>query len=234
MPSVASYRSQQLRRAEAAGGIAFVLVVCFVVLGVATTRGATLAADRTIILAVHGWTTAFLTVAMQGITELGAWYVTIPVCALQAVAYYRHDARLSAVALVLAIGSAPVVVDGFKLAFARPRPDVFARLIVENGFSYPSGHAAMATVAYGFSALLLIPRVRTTICRVAVLSAAITLVLLVGLSRIYLGVHYPSDVVGGILLGLAWISAWFGLLQYVRGVGLPTNGWTRFLPPGSQ
>lgn len=210
------------------------LVVCFVALGVAATRGATLAADQTIILVVHGWSTAFLTVAMQGITELGAWYIAIPVCALQAVAYYRYDARLSAFALVLAIGSEPVVVEGFKLAFARPRPDVFAPLIIEDGFSYPSGHAAMATVAYGFSALLLIPRLRTTIGRVAVLSAAITLVLLVGLSRVYLGVHYPSDVVGGILLGLAWIFAWFGLLQYVRGAGLPTNRWTRFLPPGGQ
>ncbi len=202
-----------MRRAEVAGSVAIVLAICFVALGLEAAHGATLPVDQSAMLALHAWTTASLTLTMRALTELGSGYVVIPLGVVQAVLYWRQGARLNALALTIAIATAPVIVEGAKLAFARPRPEVFVPLTVEQGFSYPSGHATLATVAYGFSALLAVPRLRARPWRVAVAGAAPAIVVLVCLSRVYLGVHYPSDVVGGILLGSVWIATWYGLVQ---------------------
>jgi undecaprenyl-diphosphatase len=202
-----------MRRIAVAWSAAVVLAIVFVALGLEATRGATLSVDQTAMLAIHGWTSVSLTTVMRAWTELGSGYVVIPLGVVQAAVYWRRGARLSALALVIAIVTAPVVVEGAKLAFARPRPEVFVPLTVEQGFSYPSGHATMATVAYGFSACLAVPRLHARRWRALVALATPTVVVLVCLSRVYLGVHYPSDVAGGILLGSAWIATWYGILQ---------------------
>jgi membrane-associated phospholipid phosphatase len=93
-----------------------------------------------------------------------------------------------------------------KHAIQRPRPGLEQVVAAVTDFSFPSGHAANATLLYGFVALWLMPRLRPGWARVAV---ALTVVLAVGLvscSRVVLGAHRFSDVAAGILLGVAWLA----------------------------
>lgn len=90
-----------------------------------------------------------------------------------------------------------------KLVFRRPRPDVL-RLVEQSGYSFPSGHAMNSMIFYGLAAYLLVRRGRHW-SRYLVAGFVAVLVLLIGLSRIYLGVHYASDVLAGFLIGAGWL-----------------------------
>lgn len=187
------------------GAAAFLLLALFVILGFEASAGRTLPVDHAIMYTVHAWTTPTLTIVMIGATTLGTFYVIGPVCVIEVAIFYRLEERLTAGVLIVAIASDPVVIEGAKLVFARPRPELWPHLLPAFGYSYPSGHTALATVTYGLSAALIAPRLATILRRVAIVVVAVTLIVVVGLSRIYLGVHYPSDVLGGLLFGSAWI-----------------------------
>ena len=88
-----------------------------------------------------------------------------------------------------------------KNALHRPRPDGVLRELSVSGFSYPSGHVLAATVIYGLLAYLLVRSIRSYLLRLFIIVLAVTMVLLVGISRVYFAVHYPTDVVGGVFLG---------------------------------
>jgi undecaprenyl-diphosphatase len=106
--------------------------------------------------------------------------------------------------LVVAFFGAEVVNGVLKLAFHRPRPEL-AFLHLET-YSFPSGHSTAVTAAFGALAFLLWPAMRSPRRRVALVAAAVCLIALVGFSRLYLGVHYLSDVLGGFALGATWLS----------------------------
>jgi undecaprenyl-diphosphatase len=94
-----------------------------------------------------------------------------------------------------------------KLVYRRERPPLPHRLVVESSFSYPSGHSLFAAVFFTMLAALLariIPPTRPG-ARAGAVAACLALAVLVGVSRIWLGVHYPTDVIGGLLLGFAWV-----------------------------
>lgn len=90
-----------------------------------------------------------------------------------------------------------------KSAFHRPRPQIL-QLVHESGYGFPSGHAMLAVACYGFLIVLCLRFAKKAGRRVPVCLLAV-LVLLIGVSRVYLGVHYASDVVGGYLAGLSWL-----------------------------
>ena len=93
-----------------------------------------------------------------------------------------------------------------KLLFARPRPNLFPPVVTETSFSFPSGHAMTAVAVYGLLSLLLWQRGRHSWALLAGLWVP-----LVALSRVYLGVHYPSDVLASLALGTVWlVIVWFG------------------------
>ena len=93
-----------------------------------------------------------------------------------------------------------------KLAFYRPRPRFDDPILSLTGYSFPSGHTMAATVLYGVLAVLLVTKIKRKRSRVLVALAASLLIALVGFSRMYLGAHYLSDVLGAIAEGLAWMS----------------------------
>jgi undecaprenyl-diphosphatase len=111
-----------------------------------------------------------------------------------------------------------------KLAFRRDRPDLAFRLIDEDSFSFPSGHSVFAAVFFGMLAVLAwrLARVRSAPARLAIGLACLVLMALVAASRVWLGVHYVSDVVGGLVLGLAWVA----LAWTIR------EAWGRWRTPG--
>jgi undecaprenyl-diphosphatase len=120
---------------------------------------------------------------------------------------WRRHAR-EALFAALATGGSALLNVAAKHAFARARPDLWLSIAPETTYSFPSGHA-MGSMTLGAVAVLLAWRTRW---RWPVLAASAVGVLLVGLSRVYLGVHYPSDILAGWAAALAWAVACYGLV----------------------
>jgi membrane-associated phospholipid phosphatase len=109
------------------------------------------------------------------------------------------------VLLVVGVGGAELLDVILKLIFARPRPSLPDPLLALTSYSFPSGHAMGSMAFYGLLAYLAIQRLSTWRWRVAVVIAMVFLILLIGFSRMYLGVHYLSDVLAGYAAGFAWL-----------------------------
>jgi undecaprenyl-diphosphatase len=118
--------------------------------------------------------------------------------------YFRHTRTAGLVAITM-LGVA--VLDlALKHAFHRPRPVAFFGA-TPNSYSFPSGHALGSLCFYGILAVILAPLARGRGAKFCVWIAAVLLVGMIGLSRIYLGVHYPSDVIAGYCAAIVWIGA---------------------------
>ncbi|MES2437337.1 MAG: phosphatase PAP2 family protein [Patescibacteria group bacterium] len=113
----------------------------------------------------------------------------------------------------LAVGEG--VIRLFKITFGRLRPEDFLA-ITQGGYAFPSGHAFAAAMFYGFVGHGLFHLCKTTWQRVLVILVTAELIIFIGLSRIVLGVHWPTDVLAGWLLGVAFLSSSIGLFHYFR------------------
>ncbi|HEV8611715.1 MAG TPA: phosphatase PAP2 family protein [Thermoanaerobaculia bacterium] len=121
------------------------------------------------------------------------------------------------------------VVGGFglnallKIAFARERPDLWPALVTERTYSFPSGHATISTVFFGGLAAVVLHLSRRPLVRAAALVFSTAAILIIAASRVYLGAHWTTDVAGGVLVGLFWVSVCSTGTEYVsRRVG-PTG-----------
>ncbi|MFB8281988.1 phosphatase PAP2 family protein [Nocardia colli] len=129
---------------------------------------------------------------------------TVAVLAFALRGYRREAALIAATGL-----GAWVLVDGGKNLIARPRPPIVDHVVVKTNFAYPSGHSLGSIVVISVLAILLIPRLRRPATRWAAAVVAAIFVAAVGLSRIYLGVHWSTDVLGGWSLGALWVIICF-------------------------
>jgi undecaprenyl-diphosphatase len=110
---------------------------------------------------------------------------------------------------VVSVGIGSLLSHVLKILYERPRPDLVEHLDIVHTASFPSGHAMVGTVAYLTLAALVTRFFDDLAVRVYVVSVALAMALLIGLTRIYLGVHWPSDVAAGWALGIAWAGfAW--------------------------
>lgn len=132
------------------------------------------------------------------------YIVTAMVVLLGVWHHWRSGAALAMTAILSNIAS-----DVLKGAFARPRPDIVPHLDFVNSLSFPSGHATNAAAVY-FLFAMLVPAAR----RIGWLIGAAILTIATGWSRVALGVHWPSDVIGGWLLGGAFALAGYAVAQY--------------------
>jgi len=165
--------------------------------------------DNGILLWFHAHSSSALNPFMLFFTNLGG-PILMPLASVAVViALYTQHQRSRALFFGLAMLGELLLNQGAKLVFARPRPDLWAHLVDEKAFSFPSGHA-MASSAFVTALVLLLWYTRWR--NLAVVLGAV-FVLLVCSSRLYLGVHYPSDVLTGALASLAWVV---GLRQIFR------------------
>ncbi|WP_394688221.1 phosphatase PAP2 family protein [Hoeflea sp.] len=107
---------------------------------------------------------------------------------------------------VLSVGSGALLSQTLKQYYGRPRPDLVDHLDTVHTLSFPSGHALVTTVAYLTLASIVIGFLDNRRARIYVLAVAVLVAVIVGVSRVYLGVHWPSDVAAGWALGAAWAS----------------------------
>lgn len=150
-----------------------------------------------------------------GITWFGSLYATVGFTVLGSVVLLWQRKRRNTLILWLLLGGVSLFVQVGKRTFNRSRPQQVA-YYPETGYSFPSGHSAVAMTLYGLLAYWAIRRLRNPVGRVLVGLSAICLILAVGFSRIYLGVHFLSDVLGGYLLGIGWLSVGIILTEWQR------------------
>ena len=183
--------------------VAGAAVAGFVAIADGVLEGQTSAFDEAVLRWLAASRRPWLDVAALQITALGN-AATLVVVALAAAAVLwgaRRKVSVALLALSLATGTAVNLV--LKHVFNRPRPEVVTHTVEALTASFPSGHAMMSAVTYGTVAYL-VGRMAHGTARWITWTGAAVLVLLVGLSRMYVGVHYPSDVAAGWLGGIAW------------------------------
>ena len=180
-------------------------------------EGDTLQFDAFVRTAVHQFATPSLTRLMQIFSFLGS-VAAVTAMSLLVVCvslYFRHT-RTAALATITMLGVA--VLDlALKHAFHRPRPVAFFG-VTPNSYSFPSGHALGSFCFYGILAAILAPLARGWGAKLCIWIAAVLLVGMIGLSRIYLGVHYPSDVIAGYCAATVWVGA-VGFLDRTLKIG---------------
>lgn len=147
------------------------------------------------------------------ITNLGYGdiYGIIVLLTFLMLAYFQRWREVAGLALCLGGGAVLNVL--LKYLFERTRPELF-RVVEATGYSFPSGHAMVSLCFYGMVALLTVRNVQSPYGRSAIISCAVLLVAAIGVSRIYLGVHYPTDVIAGYAAGAMWLFFSVSLLAW--------------------
>ncbi len=181
-----------------------------ILLGSLLAFGDATAIDRVALVAVRhgvdwagrGW--AALKQAMLLATAIGA-FPALAVLTLAVAGYLLYERRRSTVIrLLLLAGSGVVAANLVKDVFGRARPDVVAHWITVSSLSFPSGHTADGSIVYPLLAVLALGGVNNAIARRCLATGAFILVILIGVSRVYLGVHWPTDVFAGWAFGCTW------------------------------
>lgn len=150
-----------------------------------------------------------LTIFMKIITVLGSGLVIITLCVYALVVpKNKKYGKL----LVLNTAIIFIINQILKVIFARPRPEGF-RLIEQDGFSFPSGHSMVSMAFYGLIIYFIYKKINNKYLKWILISILSCLIILIGISRIYLGVHYASDVIGGFCFSIAYLVVFTKLLS---------------------
>jgi len=166
--------------------------------------------DRDVLLALHADNERALANAAIWLTKLGDWWTVVPITLAGAAWLFFKRRPWAAIALLVCSFGGRVLVILQKDYFARMRPEEHLRMVEVHYMSFPSGHAANSIVAYFAMALLLFEDQNQ---RRIVVACTLVLALLIGLSRLVLGVHWPSDVIAGWSFGLLWVGLVFAILH---------------------
>lgn len=201
-------RAGQLSLALLLGLIAAVgALLIFAWLARGTRAGHTFAFDETLRAALHQYASPGLTALMRAVTQLGSTKFLLFAGALSATTFalLRWWRALTLFSFVFL--GAILLNQSLKLIFQRARPSPFFDTPLPSSYSFPSGHALWSFCCYGALAAILNARIRNRAARSLVWTLVIVLVGLIGISRVYLGVHYPSDVLAGYAIALVWVVA---------------------------
>src|ERR1043166_3589816 len=170
-------------------------------------RGSTIAFDASVGGAIHAWARPWLTSFMRCFTYIGSEYVLVPLGALVVwrlvVAGRRHAAVLFTIAALGGEGLNQILKD----TIARTRPEPFFGYALPHSYSFPSGHALVSCCFFGSLAAIVTRRMPSGPKKKAIWAGAVLIPALLGLSRIYLGVHHASDVIAGYSAAIVWVVA---------------------------
>ena len=188
-----------------AAALAALLLFAWLANGV--MRGEAIRFDLGARAAVHSLASPGVTYVMLGFTWLGSVPCVVALAALLVWRFVKLGRMRAAIILVVATAGAEALDQVLKLIFHRPRPEAFFGFPDPITYSFPSGHAITAASFYGVLAAIVAAREGRRAVRAAVWCAAALTAAGIGLSRVYLGVHYPSDVVAGYAAAVVWAAA---------------------------
>ena len=149
---------------------------------------------------------SLLTTTFRAITSLGDVRAVVAVGAIGVGTLMYRQRRDLALVLVLSSAGTWLFVNGVKLLVQRPRPPEAVRLVAASGWSFPSGHAGQGAAMYLAIGVLVVLTARGRATQITALVAGSAAAALIGVSRIYLGVHWTSDVIAGWSLAIAWLA----------------------------
>jgi undecaprenyl-diphosphatase len=195
-------------------GLAALAVFTWLALGVA--GGHSFGFDAAIRDGLHSHASPALTAIMQFATVYGApERLSVLVLAACLVLAFRGHRRQSLL-VALALAGTSLLDVGLKFAFRRARPATFLDTPVPESYSFPSGHAVFAAFIFGLVTIWALDTLKPLWARIAAATAAAACALLIGTSRVYLGVHYPSDVLGGFAVAVAWLGSLYAQVRLRR------------------
>ena len=174
--------------------------------------GSVAAADRRLHNTLRMFHSESLRVFYSSISDLASAIFIVPVALALAVLFWRHRRTYEAKLFVVAIAGAAVISNALKYVVKRPRPLDAIRFVA--GPSFPSGHTLAAAAVYGILAFLLLREEPRRWWHVAVAIALATVIVLVGIARVYLGVHWPYDVIASLDIGVAWLACLTMLVRF--------------------
>jgi len=179
-------------------------------------EGDTSSVDRPFARWLHAHATAPLTHVVRTVTWTGNGMFLAVVVGVAIVVLLRRGLVTDALFVVLAFAGAEVITWGMKQGFHRDRPFFPDPLATASSYSFPSGHAQVSLAVYGALALVVARRVPSRRLAVAVMVVAALWILAIGFSRLYLGVHFLSDVLAGYAAGAAWLALLYVVIE-MRG-----------------
>lgn len=180
------------------------------------SSGATQAFDERVVQALARHRSPILDRIALEITFLGTGTVVVMVVAISGMFLWLSNHKYSALLLLIATVGGLVLNNLLKASFSRPRPTVVEWITTAVTSSFPSGHAMSAAVVYGTVAYLAGRLQRRAWHRGLTLGLAALLIVAISASRLYLGVHYPTDVVAGVIIGLAWAAFCMATLEAIQ------------------
>jgi len=177
-----------------------VAVFSFAILAICMQQGDTMEFDNWVYGGVSQTIMPWLTEVLKIMTYVGNVFVAAGICGiLLLIPNTRKNIGLpSALSVAVAVGASSLLKD----IFARSRPDIL-RLLEESGYSFPSAHALLSAALYIMLILLICKYTKSLLTKILLASLLCVIIGVVGYSRIYMGVHYASDIVGGWIMGFA-------------------------------
>lgn len=161
----------------------------------------------------------WLEIMMTDFTALGGIPVSIFIVAAAAGYLLLIGKWATTIFLIASVLGGTLLNSLLKFGFARPRPDLVAHIVDVHTASFPSGHAMVAAVTYLTLGALLSRTVRGRAAKIYVLSLSVLLTVLIGISRVYLGVHWPTDVLAGWCAGASWATLCWAIAYWLQRRG---------------
>jgi undecaprenyl-diphosphatase len=213
-----------VRHPHAAGAatVAIVLLLTLLALRFIPLLDTWVSVDRDVHRRVFDLRSDWLTEVMRFVSDLVDWVGAVVLVVVISILAFRFGHRREALFMALTAACAYAFSTFAKEIIGRDRPDSIYQAVLIDTPAFPSGHAVHSVAFYGAAALLL-TRWTSGSKRLLLTSAVILLALLIGTSRVYLGVHWPTDVIGGWLLGGLWLTFCWSLFRWYEEV--------RVLPP---
>jgi undecaprenyl-diphosphatase len=178
--------------------VAVIALLCAIWLALEVTRGNTAPFDTETRAWLHASASPELTWLLEAATVLGSQAVVLAVAGCGALGLLFLGRRDRALLIVIAMAGGELLLSILKMQFHRGRPEPFFGVQLPQSYTFPSGHALLSVCCYGMLA--------TFIGRPWVRILAALLILSIGVSRVYLGVHYASDVIAGYLVAIVWLA----------------------------
>jgi undecaprenyl-diphosphatase len=186
--------------------LSFISLIGFAFMALLVSANSIVKFDSQVISLVQGMEAPFLTKVMKFFTLIGSTKVVVFLFLFFLIIFYtvfRHRSEL--ILFTAVVVCTPLLNLALKYFFHRTRPDLH-RLIEIGGYSFPSGHAMSAFAFYGILSFLLWRHIPTRWGRTILILISIFMIAMIGTSRIYLGVHYPSDVIAGYFASGCWLA----------------------------